>query len=306
MDTGTQEASGPWPALPLDAWRETYATVHMWTQMVGKLQLALSPPLNHWWHVPLTLTARGLSTSPLPYRGRVFELTFDFLAHTLLMQDSEGTVQRIGLYPRSVADFYQELMSRLEVMGYPVKIWPVPVEIADPIPFADDHQHAAYDAEYVQRFWRILLQIEHVFKQFQGGFVGKSSPVQFYWGSFDLCLTRFSGRPAPPHTSGIPFMVEAASHEQLVVGFWPGSGAVRAPAFYAYAYPEPEGLRAARIAPDGAAWRTKMQEFILPYDAIRHLDRPDRALLDFCQSIYAAAADLGNWDRAALERPFPR
>jgi hypothetical protein len=297
--------TGPWPALPLDAWRDTCATLHRWTQIVGKVQMALSPPQNHWWHVPLRLTARGLTTSPLPYGERVIELAFDFLAHALVLQDSAGTVQRIGLYPRSVADFYQALMGTLQAMGYPVEIWPVPVEIPDPIPFASDTEHAAYDAEYVQRFWRSLLQFEQVFKQFQRGYVGKASPVQFYWGSFDLCLTRFSGRPAPPHPSGIPFVVEASSHEQFVVGFWPGSGAMQAPAFFAYAYPEPEGLRAARIEPEGAAWHPEMQEFILPYDAIRGLDRPDLALLDFCQTTYAAAADLGHWDRAALERTFP-
>lgn len=295
MEPGVHNSSGPWPALPLDAWRETYATLHMWTQMVGKLQLALSPPLNHWWHVPLSLTARGLTTSPIPYGQRVIQLTFDFLAHALLLEDSDGGVQRIGLYPRSVADFYQELMRTLQAMGFSVEIWPVPVEIPEPIPFASDTQHAAYDAEYVQRFWRILLQVEEVFRRFQGRFVGKSSPVQFYWGSFDLCLTRFSGRPAPPHPSGIPF----------VVGFWPGSGAMQAPAFFAYAYPEPEGLRTARIAPNGAAWHPELQEFILPYDGVRDQERPDEALLDFCQTIYTAAADLGQWDRAALERPFP-
>jgi hypothetical protein len=306
LKTDTELVFGSWPALPLEAWRETYATLHMWTQVLGKIQLALlalSPPLNHWWHVPLSLTARGLTTAPLPHGQRVIQLTFDFLAHALLLEGSDGTVQRIGLYPRSVADFYQEVMRTLEAMGSPAKIWPVPVEIPDPIPFASDTQHAAYDGEYVQRFWRILLQVEQVLKRFQGRFVGKSSPVQFYWGSFDLCLTRFSGRPAPPHPSGIPFVVEAASHEQFVVGFWPGSGAMQAPAFFAYAYPEPEGLRAARIAPEGAAWHAELQEFILPYDAFRNLNRPDEALLDFCQSIYTAAADLGHWDRAALERP---
>jgi hypothetical protein len=305
VEANPNNASGPWPALPLEAWRDTCATLHLWTQIVGKLQLALSPPLNHWWHVPLSLTARGLTTSPLPYGRRFIQLTFDFIEHALLLQDSAGGVQRIGLYPRSVADFYEELMRTLEMMGYPVEIWPVPVELPDPIPFASDTEHAAYDAEFVQRFWRLLLQIEQVFRQFQGGFVGKSSPVQFYWGSFDLCLIRFSGRPAPPHPSGIPFVVEASSHEQFVVGFWPGSGAMQAPAFYAYAYPEPEGLRAARIAPGGAAWHAEMQEFILPYEAIRSLDQPEQALLDFCQSTYAAAAELGHWDRAALERPFP-
>jgi Family of unknown function (DUF5996) len=250
----------------------------------------------------LYLTARGLTTSPMPYGGRVFELNFDFVEHALLLLTSDGLTRRLELYPRSVADFYQALMAVLDELGLQVKIWPVPVEIPDPIPFAEDNQHAAYDPEYAQRFWRILLQAERVLKQFRARFVGKSSPVHFFWGSFDLAVTRFSGRPAPPHPSGIPFMIEAESHESSSVGFWPGSGAVQAPAFYAYAYPEPPGLRAVRLRPATAAWQAEMELFILLYDDMRALPQPDQALLEFCQSTYAAAADLGKWDRAALER----
>ena len=304
-ELSTVNLSSAWPALPLDAWRDTYATLHLWTQIVGKIRMALSPHVNHWWEVPLYLTARGLTTSPIPYRDRVFELNFDFLAHALLVLTSDGMTRRIVLHPRSVADFYQELMGVLNALGLEVKIWPVPVEIADPIPFAEDTQHAAYDPEYAQRFWRILLQVDRVLKRYRAGFNGKSSPVHFFWGSFDLVVTRFSGRPAPPHPSGIPFMIEAESHEQFSVGFWPGSGEVQAPAFYSYAYPEPPGLRAARLRPESAGWQEEMGLFILLYDDMRALPQPDQALLEFCQSTYAAAADLGKWDRAALETRSP-
>jgi hypothetical protein len=216
-----------------------------------------------------------------------------------------GARRQLALAPRSVADFYRELMGTLVGLNIQVKIWPVPVEIPDPIPFAEDTQHAAYDAEYARRFWRILLQADRVLKQFRARFIGKSSPVQFFWGSFDLNVTRFSGRPAPPHPSGIPFMIEAESHEQICVGFWPGSGAVPEPAFYSYAYPEPDGLRAAHVEPGSAGWHPEMKEFILRYDDIRGLEQPEQALLAFCQSTYAAGADLGHWDRAALERRMP-
>ena len=300
-EPGTVNLSSVWPALPADAWRDTYATLHMWTQIVGKIRMALSPHVNHWWEVPLYLTARGLTTSPMPYGDRIFELNFDFVEHALLVLTSDGMTRRLDLHPRSVADFYQELMAVLNALGLEVKIWPVPVEIDDPIPFAEDTQHAAYDAEYAQRFWRILLQVDRVLKQFRSRFNGKSSPVHFFWGSFDLAVTRFSGRPAPPHPSGIRFMIEAESHESSSVGFWPGSGAVQAPAFYSYAYPEPPGLRAARLRPDAAGWQEETALFILLYDDMRALPQPDQALLEFCQSTYEAAADLGKWDRAALE-----
>ena len=300
-EPSTVNLSSVWPALPLDAWRDTCATLHMWTQIVGKIRMALSPHVNHWWQVPLYLTARGLTTSPMPYRERVFELNFDFVEHALLVLTSDGITRRLDLYPRSVADFYRELMGVLNALGLEVKIWPVPVEIPDPIPFAEDTQHAAYDPEYAQRFWRILLQADRVLKQFRARFNGKSSPVHFFWGSFDLAVTRFSGRPAPPHPSGIPFMIEAESHEQYSVGFWSGSGAVQAPAFYAYAYPEPPGLRAARLRPESARWHGEMELFILLYDDMRAQLQPDQALLEFCQSTYEATADLGQWDRAALE-----
>jgi hypothetical protein len=304
-EPSTANPPGAWPALPLDSWQDTYATLHMWTQIVGKVRMALSPHVNHWWQVPLYLTVRGLTTSPIPFRQRVFELDFDFIDHALVVLTSDGSRRELALAPRSVADFYQELMGVLHALGLEVKIWPVPVEIPDPIPFADDTQHAAYDPDYAQRFWRVLLQVDRVLKQFRGRFVGKSSPVHFFWGSFDLTVTRFSGRPAPPHPSGTPFMIEAESHEQHCVGFWPGSGAVQAPAFYSYAYPEPDGLRAARIRPEPAGWHPEMREFILLYDSMRALPQPDEALLEFCQSTYEAAADLGRWDRAALDRNPP-
>jgi Family of unknown function (DUF5996) len=303
-EPSTVNNSSVWPALPLDAWRDTYATLHLWTQIVGKIRMALSPHVNHWWQVPLYLTARGLTTSPMPYRGRVIELNFDFVEQALLVLTSDGMTRRLELYPRSMADFYQELMAVLNALDLEVKIWPMPVEIPDPIPFAEDTQHAAYDPEYAQRLleaWRVLLQVDRVLKQFRARFNGKSSPVHFFWGSFDLAVTRFSGRPAPPHPSGIPFMIEAESHESSSVGFWPGSDALQAPAFYSYAYPEPPGLRAARLRPEAAGWDIAMGTFILLYDDMRSQQQPDQALLEFCQGTYETAADLGKWDWAALE-----
>jgi hypothetical protein len=289
-----------WPSLPLEAWQDTYDTLHMWAQIVGKISLALKPHVNHWWQVPFYLTARGLTTSPIPYSSRVFELDFDFIDHVLLVITSDGDIRKLALKPRSVADFYRELMATLHDLGIEARIWPVPVEIPDPIPFAEDTQHVTYDPELAQRFWRILVQADRVLKEFRAGFIGKSSPVHFFWGSFDLAVTRFSGRPAPPYPSGIAFQVEAESHEQHCVGFWPGSGAVQAPAFFAYAYPEPPGFKDARAG--RGSWHAGVGEFILLYDDMRAAEQPDQVLLEFCQSTYEAAANLGHWDRAALER----
>jgi hypothetical protein len=292
-----------WPALPLEAWQDTYDTLHMWSQIVGKISLALKPHMNHWWEVPFHLTARGLTTAPMPYEGRVFELSFDFIEHVLLLTTSHGETRKLALEPRSVADFYRELMSTLRGLGIDVKIWPVPVEVPDPVPFAEDTRHASYNPEYAQRFWRILVQADRVLEEFRARFIGKSSPVHFFWGSFDLAVTRFSGRTAPPHPSGIPFLIEAESHEQHCVGFWPGSGAVQAPAFFGYAYPEPPGFRDSSPGAGKGFWHAGVGEFILLYDDMRAVERPDQALLEFCQGTYDAAANLGHWARAALERP---
>jgi hypothetical protein len=292
-----------WPALPLAAWEPTYETLHMWTQIVGKVSLALKPHINHWWEVPFHLTARGLTTSPIPYEGRVFECNFDFIDHRLVVATSQGETRTLALAPRSVADFYQAFMETLHELDIEVRVWPVPVEVPDPIPFAEDTQHAAYDPEYAQRFWRILVQADRVLREFRARFIGKSSPVHFFWGSFDLAVTRFSGRPAPRHPSGIPFVIEAESHEQHCAGFWPGAGAVQAPAFFAYIYPEPPGYRDALRGTGPGFWHADMGEFILLYDDMRAAEQPDQVLLDFCQRTYEAAADLAHWDRAALERP---
>jgi hypothetical protein len=298
-----------WPALPLEAWRDTCETLHMWTQIVGKVRLALAPMLNHWWQVPLYVTARGLSTSVIPLDARAIELEFDFHDHVLRIETSEGDVRRLALAPRTVADFYRELMATLRSIECVVAIWPVPVEVERAIPFDGDREHASYDAEYAHRFWRVLLQADRVLKSFRARFLGKVSPVHFFWGSFDLAVTRFSGRPAPPHPGGVPNLPtrvvrEAYSHEVSSCGWWPGTanGPVREPAFYSYAYPEPPGFADAPARPRAASYSTDLREFVLPYDAVRTADRPDDTLLDFCQSTYEAAAQLGRWDRGALER----
>ena len=290
----------PWPALP-DAWKDTYATLHMWAQVVGKVALAQAPPLNHSWGVALHLTPRGLSTRPLRHGRRTFALEFDFVEHRLDIRATDGASHSLALVPRSVASFYAEVMGILEEMKLPVRIWPMPVEIPDPIRFTEDTIHASYDPVYANRFWRILVECERVFSAARCDFIGKSSPVHFFWGSFDLAVTRFSGRAAPPR-EGPEFMRDAYSHEVISHGFWPGSGPVQTPAFYTYAVPAPAGFEEIHVEPNGAFYHRELGEFILPYERVRDAGDPDRALLDFIESTYAGAATLARWDRAALER----
>jgi hypothetical protein len=299
MDVGMRER---WPALPLDEWRETYATLHMWTQMVGKTRLALAPPQNHWWHVALHATARGLATGPMPYHSRTLDAEFDFVRHALVLRTDEGAERQIALRDRSVAEFFEIYLKVLEDLGVHLAIWPVPVEVEHPIRFPDDRVHASYDPQYANRFWRILLRVEDVFERFRGRFLGKCSPVHFFWGSFDLAVTRFSGRRAPERPGADAVTREAYSHEVISAGFWPGSGAVQDAAFYAYAAPEPTGFRDAQIEPARARYDRDLGEFILPYDAVRTAPDPDDALLAFLQSTYEIAADRAGWDRAALDR----
>ena len=300
-----------WPDLPFAKWKDTCATLQMWTQIVGKIRRTQTPWINHSWHVPLYLTARGMTTSPMPYGARSFQIDFDFITHRLLIQTDDAMRRTMALAPRSVADFYQELFAHLAELDMDIKIHAAPNEVADAIPFDRDTVHASYDADYANRFWRALMQVERVFRQFRSGFVGKCSPVHFFWGSFDLALTRFSGRAAPLHPGGAPncpdwVMQEAYSHELSSCGFWPGNDAMPYPAFYAYAYPEPPGFSACRVRPDQAGYNADLGEFILPYDAVRLAQSPDAALLGFLRDSYKAAADSGKWDRAALERTgFP-
>lgn len=292
-----------WPALPLAEWDATRATLHMWTQIVGKLRLALSPRENHWWEVPLYVTPLGLTTSSIPYGEHAFEVEFDFAGHNLAIRKSDHKTKFLPLYPRSVADFYGELMAALHAMGIDVKIWTMPVEIAAPIPFPDDRQHASYDPEYVSRFHRILLQADAILKEFRAGFIGKASPVHFFWGSFDLAVTRFSGRRAPPREGADSITREAYSHECSSAGFWPGGGEVTGAAFYSYTAPEPQGYSGYPILPPAASYHTGLHEFILMYEDVRRSPTPRTDLLNFFQSTYEAGANLGKWDRAALERP---
>ncbi len=297
------EHLAPWPPLPLAAWEGTRATLHMWTQVVGKVRLALSPYVNHWWQVPLYVSARGLTTSAIPYGDSAFEMEFDFADGHLAIWKTGQASTFVRLYPRSVADFYHEVMAALGGIGIEVKIWPVPVEIANPIPFPDDREHASYDAEYVGRFHRILLQVDSLLKEFRGRFIGKASPVHFFWGSFDLAVTRFSGRRAPERVGADPITREAYSHECSSAGFWPGGGGVTEAAFYSYAAPEPEGYASYSVSPAAAFYHTGMREFILMYDDMRISASPRDDLLKFLQSSYDGAADLGKWDRMNLERP---
>jgi hypothetical protein len=292
-----------WPALPLAEWEPTRATLHMWTQIAGKVRLALSPHLNHWWQVPLYVSPRGLTTSAIPYGDGAFEIGFDFAGEKLEIRKTNRAPAFVRLYPRSVADFYSEFMAALSGLGIEVKIWPTPVEIADPIPFPDDREHASYDSEYVNRFHRILLHADAILKEFRGRFIGKASPVHFFWGSFDLAATRFSGRRAPEREGADPITREAYSHECSSAGFWPGGGEITGPAFYSYAAPEPAGFADCPVLPPAAHYHTGLHEFILMYDDVRQTASPREALLDFFQSTYAAAADRGDWDRANLERP---
>jgi hypothetical protein len=294
-----------WPSLPLEAWRDTYATLHMWTQVVGKIRSALCPLVNHWWNVTLYVTSRGLTTSPMPYGSGTVEIAFDFVDHRLRIETSDGASRSFKLAPRSVAEFYRETVTALAALGIEVPIWTTPVEVPNPIPFEQDHEHRAYDPEYAQRFWRVLVQADRVFKQFRGGFLGKASPVHFFWGSFDLAVTRFSGRPAPLHP-GAPNVAdsvtrEAYLHEVSSCGFWPGGGGVDA-CFYAYAYPGPDGFKQYPVQPAEASYNDAFGEFLLPYEAVRTAQAPDEMLLAFLQSTYEAAANLAHWDRAALER----
>lgn len=297
-----------WPALPYQDWSDTLATVHRWTQMVGKTRLALAPMLNHWWQVTLYVTSRGLTTSAMPYGGsRLVEVSFDFLDHELVIETNTGERRAMPLVPRSVADFYGEYRSLLVALKLDVHLWPVPVELADATPFAGDRQHTSYDADAMQRCWRAFALAHRALERFRGRFIGKASPVHFFWGAFDLAVTRFSGRAAPRHPGGIPncpnyVMYEAYSHEVASVGFWPGSDYFQEAAFYAYAYPEPEGFPSARVRPSAAYYHPELREFILPLEAVRGEADPDAAILNFAQSVYDVQAELAGWDRGALER----
>ncbi|HEU4414567.1 MAG TPA: DUF5996 family protein [Candidatus Angelobacter sp.] len=306
-NTAVSDSPACWPALPLDAWRDTRDTLHMWTQIVGKVRLALTPKTNHWWNVALHVTARGLTTAAIPYGDRVFEIEFDFLEHQLIIKTCDPATRTVPLGPRSVADFYQEFMAALRSLKIDVKIWNMPVEIPDPIAFDQDRVHAAYDKEYARRFWRILVSVDDVFQVFRSRFIGKSSPVHFFWGSFDLAVTRFSGRPAPPRSDPDPvlrkIMQEAYSHEVISAGWWPGTGEMKDAAFYAYVAPAPQGYAQQKVRPAAASYQEQMGEFLLQHEEVRRAASPTATLLDFLQSTYEAGANLGAWDRKALERP---
>jgi hypothetical protein len=296
----------PWPELPTAAWRETYETLHLWTQVVGKVRLARTPWLNHSWHVALYVTARGLTTSPIPDGVRTFQIEFDLIDHVLRISTSDGARRQLALAGQSVASFYSSVMADLAELGIDITIDEMPSELPEPIRFSEDNRHASYDPGAVRRFFQMLANADRVFKQFRTGFLGKASPVHFFWGSFDLAVTRFSGRRAPRHPGGVPHLsdevaCEAYSHEVSSAGFWPGSGAIDYPAFYSYAYPEPAGFRATKVRPEAAFFSEALGEFILPYDAVRLAAQPDQALLEFLQSTYEAAANAAKWDRAALE-----
>lgn len=299
-----------WPELAFAEWKDTCATLHMWTQIVGKIRLKLSPWTNHSWHVVLYVTSRGLGTSPIPHPNGVFEIYFDFIEHQLLILKNDGATRLLPLQPQPVAAFYRDLMRALEDVDLAVKIDILPNEIPNPIPFDRDETHRAYDPEYANRFWRGLVQIDRVFKKFRAGFCGKCSPVHFFWGSFDLAVTRFSGRAAPPHPGGIPHLPdavtrEAYSQEVSSLGFWPGNEQMPMPIFYSYAYPEPDGFKDAKVKPPAASYNAQVKEFVLPYDDVRRSTSPDEMLLQFAQSTYDAASSLGKWDRAALEEKAP-
>ena len=300
-------ATDPWPSLPLEAWSDTCATLHMWTQIVGKIRLTQTPWINHSWHVTLYVTARGLTTSLISYEARAFEIDFDFISHELVVRSSDGAAACVPLEAQSVAMFYRRLMNELGKLGIHVHIQNTPNEVPDPIPFERDETHKAYDRDYANRFWRILVQADRVFTRFRARFIGKCSPVHFFWGAPDLAVTRFSGRRAPEHPGGVPNLPdrvtrEAYSHEVSSCGFWPGGGPIPYPAFYSYAYPEPSGFASASARPAAAFYSKDLREFVLPYDAVRESDSPDKTLLIFLQTTYDAAANLANWDRGALER----
>ena len=303
-----QASRDAWPALDWQDWHDTGDTLHRWTQIVGKIRMALAPMMNHWWQVTLYVTSRGLTTSPIPYGAVWFEITFDFIDHALRIDRSDGAREAFQLEPMSVADFYSQIFTRLRRLGIDVHIWTMSCEIPDDdVAFPDDHAHAAYDPVYANRFWRVLLQTHGVFNAFRSLFIGKASPVHFFWGSFDLAVTRFSGRPAPPHPGVAPHvagwvMRESYSHEVSSCGFWPGNGGFGRAAFYSYAYPEPANFNRIQLHTPGAFYDDQMREFLLPYDAVRQAPEPHMALMAFLQETYAAAADGAGWDRAALER----
>lgn len=294
-----------WPELPWTAWRDTCATLQLWTQVVGKIRMTLMPKLNHTWHVTLYVTCRGLTTAPMPYGTRMLQIDFDFVDHVLAMQLSDGSRETVKLKPMSVAAFYGEVMRKLEALGTPVRIWPVPCEVASPVPFEKDETNAAYDPEYAWRFWQALVQADRVFTEFRSRFMGKVSPVHYFWGAMDLAVTRFSGRRAPEHPSapGLPDRVvhDAYSHEVSSAGFWPGGESFQEAMFYSYAYPQPLGYESAKPRAASASFNKGMGEFVLPYEAVRTAANPDEMLLDFLQSTYEAAADLGKWERESLE-----
>ncbi len=295
-----------WPALSYSAWKDTLDTLHLWTQIVGKVKLKLNPYENHWWHISLRVTVRGLTTGPIPFndkQGRVFEVQFDFIDHRLLILASDGTSRAMPLVPRSVAELYREFMECLRALEIKVAINPVPSEIENPIPCDQDEQHASYDPVYAARFWRILLETAMVLRRHRSRFIGKCSPVHFFWGSFDLAVSFFSGRRAPERVGADVMTKEGYSHEVISCGFWPGGETFQEPAFYAYAAPEPPGLRSAAILPAAAFYHPQLREFLFRYEDMRTADNPEQALLDFCGSTYEAAASLSGWDRAALERP---
>jgi hypothetical protein len=310
----SRSCNGPtcsWPSLPLGSWSETCATLHLWTQIVGKVRMTLTPLVNHWWNVTLYVTARGLTTSPIPCGTRTFEIAFDFLQHCLIIQCSDGGVETLKLAPMAVADFYRELMCCLQRLDIAVHIWSMPSEIENAVPFDQDRVHAQYDPDYAQRFWCALVQSDRVMKDFRARFIGKASPVHFFWGSFDLAVTRFSGRRAPPPTGTTPnvaswVMAEAYSHEVSSCGFWPGNGGYGQAAYYAYAYLEPPDYGKTALRTPGASYDTALGQFILPYETVRQSADPDALLLGFLQETYAAAATLAHWDRAAFERAMTR
>ncbi|HET9995083.1 MAG TPA: DUF5996 family protein [Candidatus Acidoferrum sp.] len=292
-----------WPALPLADWKDTYATLHMWTQIVGKVRLALSPNINHWWGTALYVTARGLTTSAIPYEKGIFEVHFDFVAHALEIETSLGESRLFRLMPRTVAEFHEEFLRALNSLGIDVKIWAMPVEVPRPVRFNLDKLHAAYDSEYANRFWQVLATVAPVFQKFRAGFIGKSSPVHFFWGSLDLAVSRFSGRRAPEKPGADIITREGYSHEVISVGFWPGDGEViKDAAFYAYAAPEPAGFKDSPVLPAKAFYSKEKSEFFLMYDDVRLSDSPEQTLLDFCQSTYEAGANLAHWNRAELEK----
>jgi hypothetical protein len=291
-----------WPPLPTEAWKDTCATLHLWTQIVGKVRLALTPAVNHWWNVPLYVFSRGLTTSAIPYGKHIFEVQFDLIDQVLFLRTNDGLTKTLPLVPRSVADFYHEFMALLQSADIQVKIWKMPVEIPSPIPFDQDRVHASYDPEYAHRFWQILVSADRVFQEFRSRFIGKCSPVHFFWGSFDLAVTRFSGRRAPERKDADAITREAYSHEVSSVGFWSGGGDVKAAAFYSYMAPAPQGLSDAPVKPNAAFYHQQLGEFLLMYDHVRAAPSPSAALLEFCQTTYETGATLASWDRHALEK----